>query len=426
MPAAFIDKTLLIKTVLDRSPIILLTAPHMFGKSVNLSMLKRFFEILDDEGEQRANRVLFGGLLIEKEQNIMDNHCGKYPVIFLDFESSYTIWSLSRARALICSAVGEAYQQHKYLASSDKLEDYEKEKFEKWRNLDFMKNPVEEDQHIYDALENLAEYLKKHWKKNVMVLVDEYDYICRQSIISIIHYDAETEINRIIALFEGTLSCLLKDNKNVGRSIITGISYLSMMGLSNLNTVEVIKFQEDSDFAPFYGLTLDECKNLLSKFELDSEYDNVLLNYGGYRNNMSNIWSVMNYVTKREPDSYWIEWVDIPKSAKVFTIIHFRSLVCTLTSHMANDLEIQYYSKIGPQHIREFKKILAAANENEDQLDIYFNFLLELGFLKIDSFNKDENIVKVKLPNEEIRIEFLEKFSTSLGFASIGHFKFHT
>ncbi len=103
----------------------------------------------------------------------MNTHCGKHLVIFLDFKCPVSISSLSSAHELISSVVQEAYQQHQYLGSSDKL-DYEKEEVKEWCRRNLEKNSVEKDQVIFDALKNLVVYVSKHWKKKVsVVFVDE-------------------------------------------------------------------------------------------------------------------------------------------------------------------------------------------------------------------------------------------------------------
>lgn len=123
----------------------------------------------------------------------------------------------------------------KYLLSSDKLEDYENEEVKTWCRLNFRENPVNENEDIYSALENLAKYLFKHWEKEIFVLTDEYDSICSDAIIKI---KDEEEIKSIIALCSGTLSFLLRstdENIKVAQGILKGISYIMTTGLSKIN-----------------------------------------------------------------------------------------------------------------------------------------------------------------------------------------------
>ncbi len=425
---AYVDKTLLIKEILtSKNTRFLVTAPRRFGKSINLSMLRRFFEILDNEEEQRMNRESFKGLLIEKEKNIMNNYFGKYPVIFLNFLSGTPISSIQAAVEKICVAVQRAYKEHAYLSTSDKLEDYEKEECAEWRRMNFRKNPVKMYEHINTALTNLAEYLKKHWQKSVLVLIDEYDSICSSSIIytkDIPQLDgvrkycvATDEIQEVIAVTEGTIEALLKISKDVERAFVTGISYLTSKGLSKLNTIQIMKFQEESAVAPFYGLTVNECKNLLTKFNLASHLEELKQYYDGYRNEMLSIFSVIEYLnmktrnpTENALQNYWTDSGLIAEFNNVVKIIRARTIIFKLlNADPSNEIKIKYYKTIVTEKIVNLKNILSVKNIEAENLDIYFNFLLEQGYLKITHFNEKERKVKVKIPNTEIACVFRDK-----------------
>ncbi len=355
---AFVDKSLLIKKIVTSAHRqFLVTTPHRFGKSVNLSMLKYFFEILENEEELQRNRALFNNLLIGKEKYIMDKYFGKHLVLFLSLDPKQCGSSYKGIFDFICLVTRRAYREHAYLSKSDKLEDYEKEECAKWCRIDFWTNPVETEQFIYEALRTLVKYLKKHWKRNVIVLIDQYDAICSGSILYIEdmpqrkigrrHCKATKEIEDIIALSEGTISALLKSNDDVERGFLTGISYLTSKGLSKLNNIREIKFQEDSEFAPFYGITVDECKNLLSKFNLDSHLDEVKEYYDGYRNNVLSIFSVVNYLntktTRTALQNYWRESGRIAGFNDVLKIIRARTIILKLLNDdPCNEIEIQY------------------------------------------------------------------------------------
>ncbi len=131
--STFIDKTLLIKAIITHTQSRFLSiTPRRFGKSVNLSMIKRLFEIRDNAEEQKENRQLFKNCLIEKDKTIMDNYFGKYPISFLYLRPNLVIRSFDDAFSLIRTAVENAYNEHGYLALSDKLEASEKEMFDEW------------------------------------------------------------------------------------------------------------------------------------------------------------------------------------------------------------------------------------------------------------------------------------------------------
>ncbi len=431
MPA-FVDKTLLIKAIITNSNSnFLITAPRRFGKTVNLSMIRRFFEICDNAEDQKENRRLFENLLIEKEKIIMNDYFGKFPVIFLNLRAIENIRCFDEAFSVICRAVKRAYDEHRYLALSDKLWAHEKEDLNKWFTLDLNENPVKRQKgSIINALQNLSYYLKQHWQKEVTVLVDEFDGICSSSFLYVkdiqqltagrCHYNATDEIEEIIDLSEATVSSLLKTNDNVDRGVITGISYLTSKGLSNLNTLEVIKFQEDSEFAPFYGLTLDECKNLLTKFNLDSNLEEVKQYYDGYRNDMLSIYSVVNYLrtkttntTENALKNYWSDSGIIAGFNDALKIIHIRNIIFKLLNNdPCNEIDILYYNTIVTENIVHLKNILSVNDIEEEFIDIYFNFVLEQGYLKITHLNAEEGRIKVKIPNKEIANVFRTKLRT--------------
>lgn len=221
----FVDKTLLIQAVLTHiDSYILVTAPRRFGKSINLTMLQRFFEILPDEEEQRANRKLFENTLIEEDSDFMSKHCGKYPVLYLDFRSAGSVCSYDTAFGFVRKVVQSAFKRHAYLQSSDKLIASDKKMFEVWCDNFLCATWAKTDVEIYEALEELASYLVKHHGRKILVFVDEYDGICSDSVIYIedkknettgeIISTAEREIKKTVAFCVGALSCLLKPHKD--------------------------------------------------------------------------------------------------------------------------------------------------------------------------------------------------------------------
>lgn len=231
----FVDKTLLIRKVIERPESgILLVAPRRFGKSVNLSMLRRFFEQVDSETKQ-LNRKLFEGLLIEDFPEIFTEHFGKYPVIYLDFKSDMGICSYDEAFDLVRSAVHEAYLMHSYLKSSGKLQANEKEDVENWCDTKKFETLASTKNRIIRALKNLARYSVAHHSAKVVVLVDEYDSACSDAIVKARDTEkikAEEVIEQTIDLCVGAISCLAKSNNNVDRVILTGISYVACLGSS--------------------------------------------------------------------------------------------------------------------------------------------------------------------------------------------------
>ncbi|XP_065218443.1 uncharacterized protein LOC135844223 [Planococcus citri] len=271
----FVDKSLLIKAVFDNANTrILLVAPRKSGKSVNLLMLKCFLEVVPSNTIMENNRALFKGLLINEHKEIMECHQGKYPILYLDLKAFCPISSITNALNQLALVVQGAYKQHDYLESSSELSDYEKTAFKMWCDLVDIPEP-REGLIINSALINLANYLKKYWQKDVIILCDEYDSMCSNAVISIdnipegdalppgrYYRSAEKEIREIIDICIGALSSIVKsEDVPVFRAILTGMSNLKTMGSSKLNNVIAYEFDIHDEFQPFYGL---------SKVELDS------------------------------------------------------------------------------------------------------------------------------------------------------------
>ncbi len=421
--STYVDKTLLIKAVLrEASTIILLTAPRRFGKSINLSMLHLFFAISNDKKKQRANRALFENLQIANEKTIMKEHCGKYPVILLNFKPISNIESFKNALTTICNTVNAAYRWHSYLESSEKLDAAEKEMFAKWKNRDFVKNPLERVPSLSTALMYLVMYLNKHWNRKVIILVDEYDALCSSGIIHINdveeleggrhHLKAKDEIEAIKNLCMYFLASVLKNlHQYVERGIMTGISLLAPVWPNVLNNVVSFQFQDVHEFSDFYGLTPTECKRLLSKFNLDNRYDEVKKHYGGYRNGMLNIWSIMNFLTTKDAKNYWNDTGSPVLLQEALRNLYITEKVQKLTSDISNQIEVRYFNKFYLDEIVDLKNIMKSTefihNMNDD---IFFNFLLQRGYLKIVDYSTSwKNYVNLQVPNEEIKSEFKDK-----------------
>lgn len=149
-------------------------------------MIKRFFEILPDGEVVERNRQLFHGFQVEKCASIINNHFEKYPDIFLDLRSLGSVCSHNDAlHYLVLSCVHGVYERHSYLYTSDKLIASEKKDVKEWCGTCLFRTEAISQVEIYDDLINFAEYLVKHFNKEVFVLVDKYDGICTDSIIYI-------------------------------------------------------------------------------------------------------------------------------------------------------------------------------------------------------------------------------------------------
>ncbi len=440
MPA-FIDKTMLIEKIMrEKYSRICLIAPRRFGKSVNLSMLKRFLEILPDEVALSENRKLFKGHATLEDTKIakecpgfFTEHFGKYPIILLAFICDKDeITCYGNVLEILRRIVHEAYKEHEYLKSSDKLNDDQKKNVEEWCSDREFDSLADSSHKIKLALQNLAEYLYKHYSQKVILLVDEYDCVCSNAILNVDDIEkgenllregprerrkrkATDEIAEIISLCMGSIRCLLKSNNHVFRGVLTGISYLATMGLSTLN-VDVYKFQDEHDFTKFYGIQLEELRDVLSRetVSLTSKFQEMKNYYNGYREDMLSTWSVMRFLNdrgNREDKNYWKQSGIVAGLSKAFQISAVRSIVTYLLSDLQNREEIRHLSKIEPEHIVRLKNIVCSPDAEfvVGDLDVFLNFILEQGYLRRGKLDDSNRTIEIQIPNYEIRSEFSEK-----------------
>lgn len=288
----YVDKTLLVKELLDRKPLVsLFTRPRRFGKTLNMDMLRVFFEKSDED-----TSVYFKDKAIWKSGQEYTKHQGQYPVIFLTFKDvKFETWeaTLEKIGGLLQAEFG----RHKELLGSNKIADYEKEFFSKILNGNA--NEVE----LSSSLENLSRMLDKCYDKAPIIIIDEYDTPIQEG-YSKDFYDEIVGFMRIF--FSGAF----KDNKHLAYGFLTGILRIAQesifSGLNNLTVNSVM----DEEYSNYFGFTYPEIQKMLSYYrvirkdaELKEWYDGYL--FGSTK--IYNPWSVINYISKRcVPQAYWV------------------------------------------------------------------------------------------------------------------------
>ncbi len=276
----YIDKSLFIKELLEnKAEAILIPRPRRFGKTLNMSMLKCFFE-----KNETSKRHLFDGLKIAQHPKIMAEQ-GQYPIIFLTFKGvEGDIWedSLRKLKDLIANE----YRRHSYLLASSILDETQQKNFRAIISGDAEKTTYEA------SLQCLTEYLEAFHKKNVIVLIDEYD--------APIHAGYRHKYYDKVTLFiKNFLSGGLKDNAKLQFGVITGIMRIAKESIfSGLNNLEVHAIPA-SFFADKFGLLETEVIELLQAYDLLQNLDTIRNWYNGYKSSdfmLYNPWSIMNTV----------------------------------------------------------------------------------------------------------------------------------
>ncbi len=287
----YVDKTLLIKDLLDYRPLVsLFTRPRRFGKTLNMDMLKVFFERADEDTSKyfKNTDIWKAGERYRSEQ-------GKYPVIFFTFKDiKYTNWNDTFIN--IKFAIQSEYRRHIYLSDSEALSESDKEYF----------NAVLEatlDDSLYaSTMGRLSYFLKLHYGIGVMVFIDEYDTPIQQSFSSGFYED-------VVNFMRNFLSGGLKDNSNLTMAFLTGILRVAkesiFSGLNNLNVDSVL----EERYSSYFGFTGTEVKKILSDYGLASKYNVAEEWYDGYRfgsKEIFNPWSLLNFVdSNAKPKAYW-------------------------------------------------------------------------------------------------------------------------
>ena len=375
----YVDKTKSIEDILsDGSKVKLFTRPRRFGKTLNMSTLKYFFDI----NNAVENRKLFNGLDIEKSEYISEH--GKYPVIFISMKGiKATTWlaSLFAIKGLIA----ELYNEFEFIR--DILNKAELEKFDKiWLKKD--------DGEYENALKNLTAFLYKYYKKEVILLIDEYD----NPLITAHKYDYYDDALPFFKVFYGEA---LKTNPYLKMGIMTGIIRVIKAGIfSDLNNLSVYSILNDF-YSDFFGFTQDEVKKALKDFNIEYELPDVKAWYDGYKfgnSDVYNPWSILKFLQFKKLIPYWIDTSDnylINKISK------------NATSDTMEALQALFSSESVEENINGNSDLSILFGEEE-----IWELLLFSGYLTIDKkIGEDyENVYTLRLPNREVKEFFKQKF----------------
>ena len=372
----YVDKTPFISEVgKNVGKTLLFTRPRRFGKTLNMSMLKYFFDVRDAE----ENRKLFKDLEIENSPYIKEQ--GKYPVIFISMKDIKEM-SFDRAITEVKNLLSSLYNQFEFIR--EKLNENELIEF---NNIWLEKN----DNNLRKALLNLAIFLQKYYQKKVIVLIDEYD----TPLVSAYRYGYYREAKNF---FSGLYGSVLKDNTVLQMGVITGIIRVVRAGIfSDLNNLKERSIL-NKEYDEYFGFLEKETKEALKYYEIDSKLGEVHSWYNGYRfgdTKVYNPWSILNFLSEREFKSYWIDTSenylikDILKSADSETFNKLNNLL------FGKEVEEEITGKSTLQEVLEAHDL--------------WELLLFSGYLTIDKKIEDD-IYSIKIPNNEVKKFFKDSF----------------
>lgn len=288
----YIDKTNLIEQILmNWGEVTLFTRPRRFGKTLNMSMLKSFFEI-------GADAALFEGLYIAKNKELCDAYMGKYPVIFLTLKGVEGL-TFADAKRMLGTILANEMDRHYYLKTSDAFTDEDKAYFAKML--------TGTDENIEDSIRKLSQLLYKHHGKKAVIIIDEYDVPLDKAY-------QNGYYREMVSLIRGLFGQALKTNDYLQFAFLTGCLRVSKESIfTGLNNFKVLSIM-DSRFDEQFGFTDDEVKNLLASYGLASHFPETKEWYDGYHFGNADVycpWDVINYVDELnydqtvEPQDYW-------------------------------------------------------------------------------------------------------------------------
>ena len=372
----YFDKTNYIEELLkDKTEIKLFTRPRRFGKTLNMTTLKYFFDIRNAE----ENRKLFKNLYIEKSEYFKEQ--GQYPVIFITMKDlKKNTWE--QMNFAVKSLISNLYNEFEYIR--EKLNEKDLIEFEKiW----FKK----EDGDYDNSLRLLSEYLYNYYQKKVVLLIDEYDN-------PLIVANQNGYYKEAINFYRNLYSSALKTNSNLKMGVLTGIVQVAKEGIfSGLNNVITYNIL-GNDFETFFGLSEEEVENSLKYFELEYEIEEVKKWYDGYKfgnSEVYNPWSIINYLRTKELQAYWVNTSD---NALIYDSLK------NSTVDVFNNLQTLFEGKEIKKEISPFFTF-----EELSKFDGIWQLMVYNGYLKInEKLSNDEHMIKI--PNYEIQTFFKKGF----------------
>ena len=373
----YFDKTKFIDEIIqDGAKVKLFTRPRRFGKTLNMSMLKYFFDVEKKE----ENRKLFKDLYIEKTESIKEQ--GQYPVIFLSLKDlKATTWEIMEKD--IKSTVSRLFLDHRYL-----LNDLDKFDTITFENI-IMKNTNIED--LKEALKFLTKILYEKYNKKVVVLIDEYDSPLVSAYINGYYGKAKD-------FFKTFYSTVLKDNNYLQMGVLTGIIRVIKAGIfSDLNNLSTYTILSD-DYTDSYGLTEEEVEKSLKDYGIGQEISKVKDWYDGYKfgdSEVYNPWSILNFLQDKELRAYW---VDTSGNDLINDVLK------KITKDTIRSLERLFDGEGLRQNISGTSDLSKLLDENE-----LWELLLFSGYLTIEEKIDQKNYI-LRLPNKEVKELFKDSF----------------
>ena len=388
----YIDKTRLIEQLLQGwGKVTLFTRPRRFGKTLNMSMLKSFFEIGTD-------KTLFDGLYISGNKELCDEHMGKYPVIFLSFKGVEGL-TYDEAFDALVRVIGKEISRVSFLADSDKLTMLEREQYKGLTIIEDGSFVFSKDK-LISSLQFLSQLLYKHYGQKVVILIDEYDVPLDKAF-------QNGYYKEMVSLIRGLFGQALKTNEFLQFAVLTGCLRVSkesiFTGLNNFEINSIVDIDHDEQF----GFTDDEVMKLLSDYDRSERYHDAKEWYDGYHFGNADIycpWDVINFAKKlvsdpsARPSAFWI-------------------------NSSGNDMVKRFVDKADQTTRDEIEKLVAGGfvekqlrldltyDEIDSTIDNLWSVLFTTGYLtkigEVKVPDSESYAYKLVIPNKEVREVFI-------------------
>ena len=376
----YVDKTKLIEQLLQSwGEVTLFTRPRRFGKTLNMSMLKSFFEI-------GAEKSLFQGLYISEKEKLCAEYMGKYPVIFLSLKGVEGL-HFADAQKMLMTIINNEVRRHYYLKTSDKLTVEDRKQFEKML--------LNEDVNLVDSLRLLSQLLYLHYDQKVVILIDEYDVPLDKAFKNGYYQE-------MVSLIRGLFGQALKTNEFLQFAVLTGCLRVSkesiFTGLNNFEINSIVDIEHEEGF----GFTDAEVMQMLKYYHCTNRYSDIKEWYDGYHFGNADIycpWDVINFVKKlltdsnTKPSAFWI-------------------------NSSGNDLVKLFVDKADQSTKDEIERLVAGESvtkrirldltydEIENSIDNVWSVLFTTGYLT-NIGNPESGVYELVIPNREVHEVFV-------------------
>ena len=387
----YVDKTMMIKDFLDERPMVsLFTRPRRFGKTLNMDMLRTFFEKTDED-----TSVYFKDKKIWSFGEKYRSYQGKYPVIFITFKDvKFAGWeeTIDNIRAILA----KEFYRHSELENSDQCNAYEKEYFHK------VVSGKASEVDLVQSLQNLSQMLDEHYGIAPIIIIDEYDTPIQQG-------HMQGFYDKVILFMRNLFSGGLKDNRHLSYGFLTGILRVAKESIfSELNNLKINSIL-DNRYSEYFGFTPEEVKKMALYYGVPERYAEICDWYDGYRfgkQEIFNPWSVINYFSNEcEPRAFWQSTGS-------------NDIIGEILADATEDVYERLNALLQEKHFLTYIDTGVIYPQIRNNPSSIYSFLLVAGYLKIVeaavSFNGDY-MCKVAVPNKEIAFVYNKEILERLG-----------